>query len=88
MLDDTKVCSETYERAYYCQNAVLEGTSMKIIDAVTPAAHAWAAVGRFSEDAIKAFKQDVAQQTEALLYQAHRLQLQPLISRLHTFIAS
>jgi hypothetical protein len=39
----------------------LEGTSIKIIDAVTPAAHAWDAVGRFSEDAIKAFKQDVAQ---------------------------
>lgn len=35
----------------------------------------------------QAFKQALAQQIEPLLYQAHRLRLEPLVERLHGFIA-
>jgi hypothetical protein len=36
----------------------------------------------------RVFKQRVAQQIEPLLHLAHKLELQPLINRLHTFISS
>jgi hypothetical protein len=39
-------------------------------------------------DEEKTFRQRVAQQIAPLLHLAHKLELQPLITRLHTFIAS
>jgi len=41
-----------------------------------------------SDEAEETFLQQAAQQTEALLFEAQRLQLQPLMDRLHSFIAS
>lgn len=40
------------------------------------------------DEAEEAFLQQAAQQTEALLFEAQRLQLQPLMDRLHSFVAS
>jgi hypothetical protein len=87
---ETQVCLETDGRAYYFYDQEeADGSISTYVGVSTPETHTCLSNDPFLEtEDVKAFQQNMAQQTEALLYQAHRLQLQPLVSRLHTFIAS